>query len=198
MWKCPECETEVTELYYSVPTNSSESGTASIDMTPRLNRDGIKRAQVIDYEYDSSGDSEWNGDPEFECRECNNNILLSELIWIEGEEEKVPPKSDEPEETLHNIVSPVNRITMRPDFDRTLDSTLMCKNCSHLIVFMSGERGNKDCKDIICECPKCGETTSEEEFKKLLNIGFFDIKEQKNDKPKIKHKHIKLMGKSRK
>jgi len=177
MWKCPECRHEIDRVQYNVSTSGSEYGTASlVENNPTNTRD---RAE--DFEQDDYGDTEWNDTPEYTCPECDNNINLEDLIWInedddEDEDDDKPKPEPEPEETLHNIILPENNI-VRTDLPRQADESIICKNkkCKHIFVVEKATRygyGLRDDEETF-ECPKCATSNTLTEYKELLLKGYF-------------------------
>jgi uncharacterized protein YbaR (Trm112 family) len=172
MWKCPNCNNEIESLQYHVNTQSSEYGTAELS-EKKQERGDI----VTDYNSDDYGDSDWDGSPEYTCPECDNDVSLNELIWVDedDEEENNKPKPEpEPEETLHKIILPENNI-IKSDLPRQAEDSIICKNCRHIFVieetYRPGYGREKD--EEIFECPKCSTSTTLDEYKKLLTNGYF-------------------------
>ena len=83
MWKCPECLHELTSLAYNVYTSSSEYGTAELsDHNQESNRD-----KIYEHECNDNGDTEWTDTPNYTCPECDNEIDLDDLKWVDEDEE---------------------------------------------------------------------------------------------------------------
>jgi hypothetical protein len=174
MWKCPECEHTIEYLQYHVNTTSSEYGTADLSDTNQEREDRITEFNSDDY-----GDNNWDGSPEYRCPECDSDVSLNELIWInedDDEEEDKPEPEPEPEETLHNIILPENNI-IRTDIPKQADESIICKNkkCKHIFVIEKATRygyGLRDDEETF-ECPKCATSNTLAEYKELLLKGYF-------------------------
>ena len=174
MWKCPECDEEIDNLKYDVDTNSSEYGTASLSDTKQTHRHDI----IEDHESDDYGDSEWSGDANYRCPECDEDINPGDLIWVgdnEEDDEEKPKIKKEPEleETLHKIISPTKNI-IKNDLPKTTEDSIICKNpkCRHVFIINTGTyHGNDD--DEIFECPRCATSNTIGEYKQLLNNGYY-------------------------
>jgi hypothetical protein len=166
---------------------------------------------VVDHECDESN-SDWDGSRIYTCPECSDEISESELTWAEDEKDtegltpaEIPLKDREPEETLHNIIKP-EKMIISGDIrgDGPINSSIICKACSHIFVFETGRDYGKSYgnDDSFCECPICGTPNSETEFQTLLKNGYFDKKviDKKHDatsKKSIKTRSIKSLGKSK-
>lgn len=187
-WKCPNCETEIDHLQYNVNIQNSEYGDACLNDSRKTEED--KYYEIItEHEYQDSGDSEWDGSPEYRCPECDDNINPENLIWIGSEEEEKKKIPKEPEETLHGIVKPDNYIidenTGRSTTRDAINNSLICKKCFHIIVHDIDEPMYGKKEQEFVECPNCGTVNSPEEFKELLKKGKFN-KIKKHDRKKIK------------
>lgn len=176
MWKCPNCNHELERLDYHVNTQSSEYGTADLSDTKQIRGD-----IVVDYNSDDYGDNEWDGSPEYTCPECDNDVSLSDLIWVnddDEEEEEKPKLPPEPEETLHKIIKPSKDI-IKTDMPKSTEDSIICKNkkCLHVFVIEESDtyqrRRNNIDDDELFECPKCSTSITLEEYKKLLNSGYY-------------------------
>lgn len=169
MWKCPECEEEITSLNYWVSTNSSEYGDAELSDKKETNRRDI----IIDHNYNDQGDTDWNDEPEYRCPECDELVEPTELIWVgnDHEEEEKEKPEPEPEETLHKIITPKQNF-IRKDLPKdSTNSTIICKQCKNIFIF---DIGTDYTYEEFCECPKCFTTNSPEEYKELLKNGYFN------------------------
>lgn len=177
MWICPECSCEIKHLNYDVDTVSSEYGTADLsDKKPEHARD-----RVTDHENEDMGDTEWSGSPNYRCPECDNDIDLMDLEWEDEddeEEEEKPKPEPEPEETLHRIIKPEKDI-IKTDLPKSVENSIICKNkkCLHVFVIEEGDyyqkRRNNDNDDELFECPKCSTSITLDEYRKLLNSGYY-------------------------
>lgn len=207
MWKCPHCEEEIDSLSYSVATTSYEYGSASLagckreDYISDPNHTWMHWEMITDHSSDDYGDTNWDGDCEYRCPECDNEISdIDSLIWIGISEQIELKKEKEPEETLHKIIPPKNYIVKDEISKDATESSIICKHCFHIFVHDIERRyREKDEKDF-CECPKCGEQNSPQEFKELLAKGFFSnnaIKIKKNATKKTKHRSKWTLGKLR-
>lgn len=187
MYLCPSCEKEITYLKFSVAVESYDYGTA--DLPNRKLKSGESLNFIIDYNTDDSGDSNWNGNPEHECPHCENNIRLSELVWIEPEEkeeiiekEKPKPTPPEPEETLHKIIKPeiILNIETESGFrNQNQDQTkiiMICKHCFYSFMYELKKKDNMFPEEESYECPRCSQTTTGKEYYNLLQKGFFKRK----------------------
>lgn len=176
MWICPECDAEIERLLYDVDTVSSEYGTADLSDEKEERRSEI----VQDYNSDDYGDSEWSGSPNFRCPECDNDVDPVDLIWKgdnDEEDEDKPKPEPEPEETLHKIIVPKKNI-FKSDLPKTTeDSSIICKNpkCRHVFIVDSDTYGynHKTDDNETFECPRCSTSNTLEEYKKLLENGYF-------------------------
>lgn len=175
-WKCPSCETEIDHLCYNVQTTSSEYGSAYLNDHPKKKEDPYYE-KITEHDYQDGGDTEWDGSPEYECPECNHRTDPENLIWFDSETEKeeAKKKSEEPEETLHNIVKPKNSIIQNEISKDITDSSIICKKCSHVFIYdIEKEYFRTKEKENFLECPNCGQVNSLEEFKELLEKGTFN------------------------
>jgi len=146
MWKCPDCKKPLINVLYNASTSGYESGKATL----------FDKNEPSDNNYDmiddwDCRDSGWNDtyDYEYECPECNHNISLSDLIWIDIKEEK--EKEETLEELNHKIIKPQEEIMETNLPDDFKETTIICKNCNYLFTY--------DDEDESSECPKCGKTT---------------------------------------
>ena len=175
-WKCPVCEIEIDHLDYDVPTRNSEYGSAYLNNSKKKEED-LFYERITEHDYSDSGDSEWDGSPGYRCPECEDDISPNELIWIDTDKEEIEEKkkSEEPEETLHNIIKPQNSIIQKEISKDVSDSSIICKKCFHVFIHRieGGYFGAED-KQNFLECPNCGQTNSLEEFKELLEKGVFN------------------------
>lgn len=172
-WICPKCNAEIEELRYSVPITDVEYGTACLPD----HGDVDDECEIIDHEYSDSSGSNWDGDPEYECQECDHTIDLSEIKWknnIEDDEETIKKeKAEILEETTHTIIRPIKNI-MNPEPPKTTNNSICCKNCRHIMVLNGDIYG-----EIFCECPICNEVNSTTEYISLVHSGFYN--KEKND-----------------
>ena len=185
-WKCPSCDEEINSLNYTVNTVGSEYGDATLSNSePGPGR--TNREIVVDHDYSDSGDNNWDGEPDYTCPECSDDIVPSTLIWIEPEEIEEEEKPKNLEEESHNIIKPITNIIRSNDsISRDLlDFTLICKKCNHIFVYDAGEDHYRtDLDKQFYECPNCATQNSPSEFLTLLKEGFFN--------PKSKtHKHVR-------
>lgn len=172
-WKCPHCEEEIEELYYSVNTVGTEYGTAYLNNKPKPTITENERPayyqEIADYERDDDNTSEWDGSPEYRCRECDEDIELDELIpIITKEDTKTEEKLEEPEETLHNIIKPKNLISTNQVSRDASQYSLTCKKCLYLFIHGIEPYSHNETEDLV-ECPLCGQLNSLKAFKETLN-----------------------------
>ena len=190
-WKCPDCDNEIENLCYEVSTSGYEYGTADLSDTKKIATCDI----VTDTNYDDSGDTEWSGDVEYQCPECNDDIRPSNLIWINEDEDEEEEEIEQEEEEKHKIISPINRIICDEQPKDTSYNTLICKACSHIINLYTDSYNNGS--DEVVQCPTCGESNTTKEFRELLLTDFFNKKLKENDNKKPKPRSIKSVGKSK-
>jgi len=178
MWKCPECEKEITKLHYEVSTNSTEWGTAYLNDEPSeetlLNR--VHHRIIDEHSCEDNGDTDWNDDASYQCSECEISITIDDLIWENPEEIKEPEKKKkkDPEEHEHKIITPKNPITTNQESISHLQkSTVICQHCFY--IFATGTESYGDDETFI-NCPKCGKQNEIKVFKELLETGFFNNK----------------------
>lgn len=196
-WKCPDCDNEIENLCYEVSTSGYEYGTADLSDTKKIATCDI----VTDTNYDDSGDTEWSGDVEYKCPECDNYIDPEDLIWEdedddedEEEGEKLPP---EPEETKFKIIPPLYDIIDDDNPKDSSNSTIICKECNYIFCCNGGkEDWNSGGESEFSECPKCGTSNTVKEYKELMLKDFFVLMNKPNDNKKIKSRSIKSLGKS--
>ena len=196
-WKCPHCETEIERLNYNVEVVENEYGTAELaderpTIAPNSTPRGIRNAMITDHDYDECSDSDWNGDPEYTCRECEHEIILTDLIWVEQTEESIrepiittttiPPtsdqKQDEMEETTHAIIKPAQPIQRNGSVLADLDCLILCKNCFHVLILNDNYQQVHQNSEYFVDCPECGETTSNKEYIKLAEEGYYNHPEK--------------------
>jgi len=205
-WQCPHCNHTLEKLNYGVDTNQREYGTAYLtDEKPETTEDRNNSNEMIeDWNQDDNGDSEWSEDPSYSCHECNEELELSDLIWIEEEKitiEKIEPeKTTEPEETLHNIIHPEKSLLdERENRKRVFDATIICKKCNHVFINENDQytdmHGISSNENNSCECPKCSEMNSTKEFQELLKKGYFNnINPKQYARKKNKSKLLGTLG----
>ena len=192
MYKCPHCNEIIEELGFTASTQGWESGIAILSDNEEEPYD-----RVVDYDYADSGTDETDN-YEYTCPACSHTIYLRDLIWENDPEEelitylhipcytcnvkklicthkvryckhcKFAPKELEPEETLHKIITPKNKIILENEPQDATENGIMCKNkkCKYIFVY---ERIKTKEKDSFCECPKCGTTNSINEYEKTIN-----------------------------
>ena len=168
MWKCPKCKSTIDRLDYDVPTTNSEYGTAFLSKEKPTDLEDSYQV-VTDYDYNDTGDSNWDGDVNYRCSECEDNVEWEDLIWVEEEEEENKP--EEPEETKHKIITPQNNIIVNNNSNQNATiSSIVCKNCQYLYVAEGGDSNwsNSFSSNTTSECPKCGESNSTKEFRESL------------------------------
>ena len=205
-WKCPQCKIELEYLKYNVSTQSREYGTADLESEPtEVQLEQRRRYDIVtDHSSDDYGDTDWDGDPEYECPTCSAGIEISDLEWCEDEEDEELDedgepikvvKEEEPEETKFKIIIPKNYITENNCSGNSLSGTIICKECLHPFVTDTERWGGNN--EEFYDCPKCGTQNSSVEFKQLLKDGFFNkITEKKHvTTKKIKPRFLALMGK---
>lgn len=174
-WKCPDCEAEIETLKYNVATTGVEYGEAGLSSIKQDPEDIID-----DHDFQDSGDSNWDGSPDYECPECGIGIDLVDLIWItdESDEEETSSTKENDEETEHEIIHPKVSIQSVDWPKNASDTSIICKNCFYM--FVTGSQNNSNDNEIFCQCPKCNETNSSTEFIKLLNEGYYSKKKHVN------------------
>jgi hypothetical protein len=175
-WKCPECQAEIVHLNYDVNTTSSEYGRAYLRETEAIRETGSYR-RVSDHDYSDTGDSDWDGDPTYKCPECDYEVELEGLIWVdendeenEDEEAKAPK---EPTELDHAIIHPQNQIIKKEIGTDPISFTLLCKTCRNPLLCEKVFNTYKSTNDGITEC-KCGTLNTQQEFLDLLGEGYFN------------------------
>lgn len=207
-WKCPRCDAPVDDLRYSVSTSGTEYGTASLsDVNEEDDR-------IIDHDYSDNGDTNWEGDCEYECPHCDRSVDPSELIWIgdeDEEEEEDVKESKEPgdEEASHDIIRPEENIIEKDKGDSANRTSIICKECRHVLVcdmddldhgyhdYTIRNRGYGEKDEFFVVCTKCNHINSTIEFANLLKEGYFN-QLNKNDNAKIrKNKHRFSAAKSK-
>lgn len=169
MWKCPECHNQIDELKYNVSTVSSEYGTATLSDEKTDDR----HERIVDHNCDDSGDTDWDGRPEYECPECDSQILISELEWIDKEEIKIEELPQEPEETKYNIIMPLRNIINTEESKDTSDSSIICKICFHVFVCEESCDYYHKKNEELFECPNCNHSNTFKEYRELLKSNFF-------------------------
>ena len=163
-WKCPNCEEEIETLDYDVGITATEYGTAYLNEEKSTEEN--TRDIVVDWDSNDMGNTDSNGDYEYRCPECQEEINPDRLIWIEEEEEeekKEIKKPEELEETKHNIIRPKTPIIIECNINNN-NSSMICKECSHIIIY-----DDMNYSDEFPECPKCGTVNSIQEFRKKLS-----------------------------
>jgi len=171
MWKCPECNNEISELNYEVETSGKDYGNAILSSNNNVNLCIIEDHDCTDSE---SGD--WTEDVEYTCPECNTTVSPRELIWCENtetEEIEIIKQPETPEESRHRIITPTNNI-LKDEEAKDTSSSIICKNCRHIFVCNTdrGYYGSNNIEEII-DCPKCGESNCLKEYQELLGKGYF-------------------------
>lgn len=195
-WKCPSCDEIIESLDYEVSTSSYEYGTASLSDEKYEDSSDI----VTDHDYNDSGDTEWSGDAEYKCPECNDEISPTSLIWIndddDEEEKEEEEKKEIEEETKHEIIKPSNYIICDDEPKDTSNSSVICKECNYVFCVNGGKSDwNEGGEELFHECPQCGTSNTLKEYKQLLLSNFFITKLKENDNKKLKPRSIKSMDK---
>lgn len=198
-WKCPRCLAPVEDLRYSVSTSGTEYGTA---MLSDVNEEDDR---ITDHEYSDTGDTNWEGDTDYECPHCDKSVDPSELIWIGGEDdvpaEPTPEKPPEPIEAGFEIIKPEkNIIDNDQDVDNPIESSIICKGCFHILVTNQRDieqtryqnEHNSD-NEFFVECNKCGSINSTVEFRELLKEGFFNQDKKHAYAKRKNHNRSKLI-----
>lgn len=166
MWKCPHCNEKIEYLEFIASTKGWESGTVS------LSNDADNR-ELEDHDYNDSGTDD-TYDYEYTCPECSRHIQTEDLIWyIEDEDEEIQKViPNEPEETLHKIIQPTNKIIIEIQPKNVTDFGIICKNkkCQYIFVY----EGRDASEEELFECPQCQEVTSKKEY--LLTMQKHDRK----------------------
>ena len=186
-YKCPHCEEEIDHLRYNVRTTCMEYGTAAL---PSRETTGTHpMSSHLDYDSSDSDDNDWDGSPEHECPECNTTINPNSLIWTEEEEEKIIESIEE--EERHLIIRPQLAFVLQGPKDQ-LDSTIICKHCRYAFANQTSEYSHEH-----IDCPKCGESNTTEEYKELIEKGFFNKPLIPPKDAKHPTKKIKLQSRSK-
>lgn len=193
MWKCPECNEEIESLNYRVSTVGTESGSCSIK-TYRNN------TEATDYESDDHSD-EWDGDFEYFCPECNEEINLSDIQSKEEEKEEESGRLEENENSKN-----INKKTIEGENQEGTDIMLktanICPKCKYYFPRSEKEEYNyKKKEENIIECPECGiEFDENKEEKKNIKRGEKGkriIVVKHKTKSKYNAKRIQLHNRSR-
>ena len=187
-WKCPHCSETISELRYKVAVTSTEYGNAGLSENHHSGRDMNRNLMIDDYDYSEQSDnSDWDGDPDFECRECDYEVELQDLIWTdEDEDEENDDELDDEittrqskqtimEETTHGIISPEFTIIEDQNSKNNPRTTIICKTCYHMFPIYKKESGYEESTDFN-DCPRCGEINSSGECQELIKDGFFNKK----------------------
>lgn len=174
-WKCPHCEDEIDYMQYTVPVSGEEYGTASLSDNERESGDRIR-----DHDYDNC-DTSSDGSYVYNCPECSEEIDEGDLIWIAEDGDETPKKvikvekKEINEEETHEIIRPKQQIICNNNqTTNPTDSSIVCKECFHVMVTTTDRYNNYETNFI--ECPKCSTVNSPEEFKELLKNGYFKEK----------------------
>ena len=183
-WICPKCSAAIEELRYCVPITDIEYGTAFLPADGDIDDD----CEVSDHEFSDTAGSNWDGDCDYECPECDRTVILSEVVWkaeAEDEEEKKDPitkkKVENMEETNHAIIRPLDDI-IETDMPKITDSSICCKTCRHIMIIAGSD--DSCYGEYFCECPQCNEVNSLIEYQSLVKSGFYN----KNPNDYAKHK----------
>jgi len=164
MWKCPECGAEISTMKYSAQTTGNEWGTISL---PNKRREQDQIENYSDTNFDDSENTDW-GPYKYTCNECEEIVNLSNLIWVEEEEEEKGEEEKEIEEEKHDIIYPKNNII--EEQNGILEKMLICDVCKTTYPLSNYSNQHQ-------ECPKCGKIIKIEEFKRLLDKGFYNKNE---------------------
>jgi|GEM_PF-4644632 hypothetical protein len=140
---CPECQHEDESVDFNEPVSGSERGSYSIDDDH--------------HEYDGDTDLDRNGERNYSCRECGNEIDFDEMQRHINR----PPEQPAAELAVAESTSAVEN--EGPDNVRIMDlksdatgdaisatQTRECHNCLTLIA------ANGKNKFVVCTNPKCG------------------------------------------
>ena len=164
MWKCPHCESELKKLYFIASTIGWESGSAILSTKEAKTYD-----RIVDYDYGDSGTDETDN-YEYKCPECDEYIDTDDLIWEGEEETEKEVKEPEPEESLHKIIMPKNRIISENLPKDTTQNGIICKNkkCKYVFAYEQNDPYDQK-KEEFFECPKCSTVTSKKDYLNTLN-----------------------------
>lgn len=184
MWKCPECNREITYLNYKVSTEGREYGRGDLRNRPETRSDGSSFHPVQEHECEDSENGEWQGEPDYECPECDNEIVISELIWEEeNEEEDEENEETEPIKEIEkigieeNIVTEIEIkwkefISKENKEDILMSYGAICPKCKYFFTKENTNNYYTNPKDEET-CPNCNETfnlyQSEKEIKDKKN-----------------------------
>ena len=161
IFKCPHCENEINSLYYNV--TSRESGRCSIfkehitpNRPPSYRNPSNNGLYLNDYDTENSS---WDGDPDYECRECGHSIEINEII-VEQETQEPAPEQIKPIEE-NDAVESITKLIIKIDkkekinpYDFSNMGLCKCPNCKHTFCTET----NKITKnEEFVFCPKCGE-----------------------------------------
>ncbi len=169
MWICPKCKAEIEFLNYNATITGTQYGTVSLSTeAPEDENDIYER--LDNYETDDE-QIDQTDNYEYTCPECEDSVSPTRLIWKSEKSEKEPVK-EEPEETLHKIITPKNNILSQKQQDTrkdTTDNAMICinKKCKYIFVY---EKSNTydNTKEEFYECPKCGTENSKKEYLKTI------------------------------
>ena len=209
---CNHCGCEISEINYNVNTTGSEYGYANLmsdeQVKAYMSRNNgalpVGEDIVDETNYDDCS-NDWDGSPTYECRECDEPIVLSELIYKTPEEKEEEITVDELmnedfEELNHKIITPKERIITNSERESTSNS-MVCKNkkCFHVFVTETNRNYGSSTPEGFYECPRCGVVNECNEYRTLLAKGYFNLirNENKPNKKSSKHRLIKSMVRRR-
>lgn len=194
-WICPNCENEIEYLDFTASTQGWGSGSAMLKKENNENRNNrIDYTDYNDSGTDETDNFEYkcpecdnNVDPSdlnwknketneiihlhlscYKCKKDNKKCEHKRPIHCKHcriEQEKTT-KEIEPEETLHKIITPTNKIldtknTTRKD---NTENTMICKNkkCKYVFIYEINHYSNSE--NEFYECPKCGTINNKIDF----------------------------------
>lgn len=152
LFKCSSCEAISEDLKYSVSTSSTEFGTAS----PLITEEG-ELENYFETNSDDWGDTDWDGDPEYQCEDCEDTYSKEEV----KERYKITELS---EEDYQNYTA--GRISKENIYEakkkgkttRPLITKIVKPDCGSLnmsIPFKSDVCAN-GFREFGTQCPSCG------------------------------------------
>jgi hypothetical protein len=187
--KCPGCGEDLEYLNYYV--KASENGSASLvrreiqkwiadEHGPGGHHEQTGKFKWKVEDYDSS-ETNWDDEPDFECKNCGESIYIGDLECPQSKPKKEKIiKPIEPEDAVEsetNIIlrAPKNKDSYKEFYGNAFDIShieiCICEKCGHLI-------SNDECNygDNFLICPECNHQINVKENRDLIKSGKFKVK----------------------
>lgn len=180
---CPHCNEQITYVNYTV--DAYENGTASL-YRQQKRRDSYSNPITpeipiikTETEYFESDNSEWTGNPTYECKECGYSLELEDIIVLNKpiNQKEILKPTIEPENAIESETKLVFRSNPNKKEQKDMKNMgiITCDECK--FTFIKDPTAKKDYEiddSEIIFCPKCtNEINVRENEKKVLKEAGF-------------------------